>query len=277
MRLSVSDRRRLKELLQQRRAAIDPVTAGFPLRTPGPGRRAAGLSQEQMDELLTRTRGTYNRFENGQLANAGGEFLTAVARTLGLDEQEWAFLWRLIRKENPPTPLHHGSGMSVAGVWQQAMDAIGGAIAYLHDAEWNVLAHNEEFPRLFPRGEAPSNIMRWMLLDPEARTRVLLHWETHWAPAVMPHLRHAAELRPGSAALARLERDVLDDPVAGGIYRAAACVPVPHVDGADLPIRHALHGPGRATTCLAEPVAAPGARIMLLFYTPDEAPGAAAS
>lgn len=267
MPLPVRDRRILKQLLQERRAAIDPVTVGFPPRAPGPGRRAAGLSQEQMDELLTRTPGTYNRFENGQLAKPGADLLTAVARILRLDEQEWAFLWRLTRRGNPPSTLHEASGMSVSGVWRRAVDQIRGAMAYIHDVEWNVIAHNEDFRHFFPRGQAPANMMRWMLLDPEARSEVLVHWETHWAPAVMPHLRHTAELRPSNTALARLEHDVLNDSVAGPIYRASVGGPVPYVDGSDLPVRHAVHGPGRVVTCLAEPVTAPGARIMLIFYT----------
>ncbi|MFE0701599.1 helix-turn-helix domain-containing protein [Streptomyces sp. NPDC058872] len=271
MNLSASDRGRLKKILQARRAAIDPVTMGFPKRMPGPGRRAAGLSQEQMDVLLTRTPGTYNRFENGQLFNPGVDLLTAVARTLRLDEQEWAFLWLITRKENPPHALHGSSAMSVTvGSWQRVVDQISGALAYVSDAEFNVIVHNEDFRRLFPRGQAPGNIMRWMLLSFEARTDVLMHWETHWAPAIMPHLKRSVELRPENPALGRLAYDVLNDPVAGPLYRDHAAVPIPHFDGSELPICHAVHGPGRLTTYLAEPVTAPGARVNLSLYTPED-------
>ncbi|MCJ1676273.1 helix-turn-helix transcriptional regulator [Streptomyces sp. APSN-46.1] len=243
---------------------------GFPKRMPGPGRRAAGLSQEQMDVLLTRTPGTYNRFENGQLANPGADLLTTVARTLRLDEQEWAFLWLITRKENPPHALHSSSGTAIAvGAWQRVVDQINGAMAFVNDAEWNVIVHNEDYRRLFPRGRTPANIMRWLLLDPEARTDVLMHWETYWAPAMMPHLKHSVELRPENPALDRLEYDVLNDPVAGPLYREHAAAPIPYFDGSELPIRHAVHGPGLVTTCLAEPVTAPGARVNLSFYTPE--------
>ncbi|MFD7263735.1 helix-turn-helix domain-containing protein [Streptomyces sp. NPDC059874] len=270
MKLSASDRGRLKEILQARRAAIDPVTMGFPQRMPGPGRRAAGLSQEQMDSLLTRTPGTYNRFENGQLASPGSDLLAAVARTLRLDEQEWVFLWLITRKENPPHALHGSSGTSLTGAWQRIIDQISGTLVYVSDAEFNIVAHNEDFRRVFPRGQAPANIMRWMLLDPEARTHVLMHWETHWAPAMTPSLKHSVELRPENPALGRLEYDVLNDPVTGPLYREHAAAPMPYFDGSELPIRHAVHGPGRLTTCLAEPVTAPGARINLSIYTPTD-------
>ncbi|MFG2292959.1 helix-turn-helix domain-containing protein [Streptomyces sp. NPDC048603] len=272
--MSASDRGRLKEILQARRAAIDPVTMGFPKRLPGPGRRAAGLSQEQMDLLLTRTPGTYNRFENGQLASPGADLLTAVARTLRLSEQEWAFLWMITRKENPPHALYDTSGTSIALPWQRVIDQIAGALAYISDAEWNVVVHNEDFRCFFPRGQVPANIMRWMLLDPEARTDVLLDWETLWMPALMPPMKHSVELRPENAALARLEHDVLADPVAGRLYRDHASAPVPYFDGSELPLRHALHGPGRLTTCLAEPLAQPGARLNLSFFTPKSPAGA---
>ena len=222
-----------------------------------------------MDQLLERAPGTYNRFENGQMPHPGSAFLTAVAKALRLDEQEWTFLWRSARGENPPYALHRESGMAVPGVWRSAVEHISGAIAYISDAEWNVLAGNDEFRLLFPRGEAPANMMRWMLLDSEARSEVLVDWETHWAPFVMPQLRQAMTLRPGHPELARLEREVLDDPVAGPVYRAAATAPIPYPDGTERPVRHAVHGPGWVTTCVAEPVTSPGARVMLLSYTPD--------
>ncbi|MEV5975116.1 helix-turn-helix domain-containing protein [Streptomyces sp. NPDC051921] len=243
---------------------------GFPARRSGPGRRTAGLSQEQMDELLKRTQGTYNRFENGRIASPSTEFLTAVARVLQLSQHEWAFLWRSTRKELPPAPLHPLTDTAVVGgAWQHAIRRISGAAAYIHDVEWNVIAHNDDFRRLFPGERAPSNMMRWLLLDPAARTELMLQWEARWAPAVMPHLRHAAGLHPQVPGLAGLERDVLDDPVAGPVYRRCASGPVPHFDGEELPFRHAVHGPGRLINCLAEPVSSPGGRLMIAFYTPD--------
>lgn len=268
MQLADSNRLSLKGLLQERRAAISPESAGFPRRTSGRGRRAVGLSQEQMDCLLHRAPGTYNRFENGQLAKVSNEFLTAVAKALRLNEQEWTILWRLARRENPPYALHEDSGMTVPGVWRGVMERINGAMAYVTDAEWNVLAHNEDYRSLFPRGEPPANTMRWMLLDDEARTEVLTDWEGRWAPLVMPQLRHAREMRPDNATLARIEADVLADPVAGPIYREAATAPIPYPDGSERPIHHAVHGPGWVTTCVAEPVTSPGSRVMLLVYTP---------
>ncbi|CAL9646752.1 MmyB family transcriptional regulator [Streptomyces sp. enrichment culture] len=270
MPLSAHDRRSLKKLLQERRASIDPVTRGFPRRLPGPGRRAAGLSQEQMDELILRARGTYNRLENGQLAGPGADLLASVAKVLGLSEQEWAFLWQTTRKENPPYPLHSSAGNTLAGMWRKVIESMTDTIAYINDAEWNLVTCNEDFRRVFPRGQAPANIMRWLLLDPEARTDVLPDWADQWAPAMMPHLRQAVELRPDNAALVRLERDVLADPLAGPLYREGAAVPVPFTDGSELPLRHAIYGPGRLTTCLAQPILAPGARINLSIFTPDD-------
>lgn len=269
MRLSTSDQASLKTVLKARRAAIAPASRGLRQRTSGPGRRAEGLSQEQMDELLERARGTYNRFENGQLIRPHGEFLTAVAQILELSEQEWRFLWQLTRKEQPPCALYSGSGRSVAEVWQEMVDRISGALAYVSNVEFDVVAHNEEFRLIFPGGRAPANIMRSLLLDPEVRAVMLTGWASHWAPAIMPHLKHAVEVRPENHALAALERDVLADPLAGPRYRACASVPLPHADGSELPVRHSVHGPGRLATLLAEPIVAPGARVNLSFFRQD--------
>lgn len=112
--------------------------------------------------------------------------------------------------------------------------------------------------------------MRWMLLDREAREVVLGDWADSWAPVVMPQLRHAVELHPQNAALARLEDDVRRDPVAGPLYAVAAAAPIAYPDGTERPINHALYGPGWVTTCVAEPVTSPGARVMLLIYTPGD-------
>lgn len=275
MRLTTGDRAALKKVLQERRAAIDPASKGFPRRAGGPGRRAAGLSQEQMDDLLARARGTYNRFENGQLRRPPADFLTAVAKSLELSEQEWMFLWQLTRRENPPRALHEPSATALSGMWQELLDRVDGVIAYVNDTEFDIVAHSEDFRLFFPPGRAPSNVMRGLLLDPEIRTRTLREWETAWAPAVMPFLKQAVQLRPGNAGLAALERDVLADPVAGPLYRASASVPLPHIDGSELPVNHAVHGRGWLVTCLAEPLVAPGAKINLSFYRAD--PGAGSS
>ncbi|OAR23935.1 hypothetical protein A8W25_15775 [Streptomyces sp. ERV7] len=117
-------------------------------------------------------------------------------------------------------------------------------------------------------GEVPANTMRWMTLDPEAREDVLTDWEDRWAPMVLPQLRHGVEMRPNHVELRRLEAEIQADPVAGPLYRESGATPIPYPDGSERPIRHSRYGPGWVTTCVAEPVTSPGARVMLLLYTP---------
>ncbi|MGZ2361498.1 hypothetical protein LRE75_33275 [Streptomyces sp. 372A] len=145
-------------------------------------------------------------------------------------------------------------------------------MAYINDSTWNVLTFNESFRDLFPGGKAPGNSMRWMALDVKAREETLLDWETRWAPLVFPQLRHAVQLRPTNTELLRIEEEVRNDPVAGPLYRDTADMPIPYPDGSERPINHAIHGPGWVTTCVAEPVTSPGARLMLLVYTPGTRP-----
>jgi hypothetical protein len=147
----------------------------------------------------------------------------------------------LTRKENAPYTLHSNAGTALAGMWREVIEGITDTMAHMSDAEWNLVTCNEDSRLLFPRGQA-----------------------------MMPHLRQAVELRPDNDALIRLEQDVLADPLAGPLYRDSAAAPVPFTDGSELPLRHAVHGPGRLTTCLAEPILAPGARINLSVFTPND-------
>ncbi|MFW3477431.1 hypothetical protein [Streptomyces microflavus] len=50
-------------------------------------------------------------------------------------------------------------------MWREALEGQTHP-AYITDASWEVIVHNEAFARLFPGGQVPRNTMRWMLLDP---------------------------------------------------------------------------------------------------------------
>ena len=179
----------LRRLLTERRNAVHPGSFGLTARTEGSGRRAAGLTQEQMDLLTDRTPGTFNRLENGRLASPSRALLERVAEILRLSEQEWTALWLYARGHHPPAPLSPESGLSVPGAWKEVVDGIG-HMAYVNDASYNVLAHNAAFAGLFPGAVVPENIMRWTVLSPEAR-RTFPNWEHRWAPSVLPQLRAA--------------------------------------------------------------------------------------
>ncbi|MER6092531.1 XRE family transcriptional regulator [Streptomyces bluensis] len=251
----------LKGLLSERRALIAPESHGLS-RPTGQGRRAPGLSQHQVDQLLHRTFGTYHRLESGNYPNPPDDLLRDVAHLFALNEQEWVSLYRYAAEKNPPGPLALSSGKEVPGVWQEAVDGIG-HMAYVTDASWDLLASNRQWDDLFDGRRPPANTLRWMLFDGRAQ---LIDWETAWAPLVLPQMRAALAQRQTDETLLKIEEDVLADPVLAPLYREGGASI--HPDGDERPIRHAVHGPGWVTMCAAQPLTAPGARLIILIYHP---------
>lgn len=259
------DKQALKRLLKERRALISPEAHGFTRTGPGPGRRAPGLSQHQVDQLTNRAIGTYRRLESGHYPNPPVDLLRDVAHLFGLNEQEWISLCRYALGQDPPGPLTQASGKEVPGVWQEALDGICHP-AYVSDASWDLLAANRPFYDLFPPGHAPTNTMRWMLFEGRAQ---LTDWETAWAPLVLPQLRAALAQRPDDDILQAIEKDVLADPVTARIYQTGSGGYI-HPDGDERPIHHARLGPGWVTMCAAMPLTAPGSRLIILIYHPGQ-------
>ncbi|WP_329047077.1 helix-turn-helix domain-containing protein [Streptomyces sp. NBC_01422] len=254
----------LKKLLEERRSLIDPTAHNLDPYIPGPGRRP-GLSQQQVADLCHVSLGTYRNLESGT-TTPSVDLLRCVATLLGLNEQEWVSLCRYAGIGDPPGPLTPRSGKEVPGVWQEAVD---GMIhpTYVTDASWDLIAYNKPFIKLFPEGRIPWNVMRWMLLDQDGR-RMLTDWRTAWAPLVLPQLKAALAHRGDDETLQNIERDVLADPDCAPLYKAGGAHI--HPDGDERPIHHAVQGPGWVTMCAAQPMTAPGARLIVLVFHAGE-------
>ncbi|HEV7626247.1 MAG TPA: XRE family transcriptional regulator, partial [Streptomyces sp.] len=210
--------RDLQNFLRQARAKVDPVAHGLQRPTDRRGRQVPGLTQPQMDALLRSRTGTYGSFERGVKINPSTEYLDRLARYLKLGPQEWESLWRHAYGHNPPYALDPDAGLRVAPVWRRVIHEVT-TMAYISDVSWNLLECNSAFAAMFPGGEPPLNIMRWMLLDDVARTRVLLDWEKSWAPMVISQLVAARRAHPANCTLHQLETDVVNDALAGPIRR----------------------------------------------------------
>ncbi|MFH9426034.1 XRE family transcriptional regulator [Streptomyces sp. NPDC017529] len=265
------DAEALRALLQEARARTDP--ADHHLQRPQrQGRRAVGLAQAQMDTLLQRNPGTYNRLETGRYKNPPFDLLRDAALILAMNEQEWVALCRYARGEDPPAPLRSRSGLEVPGVWQDAIDGIS-HISYVIDSSYNLIATNRPFRAIFTGHDLPENMLEWMLFDPRARGLVLAEWEAAWAPYVLPQLRAARAHQAGrnDSALIRIERRVLADPVTARLYEERSAVQV-YPDGVDRPLFHpgiGEHGTlGRATIFGTELLSNPNARHMMVLFRP---------
>lgn len=255
----------LQQFLRERRARISPESVGLSRPTAKQGRRAAGLSQHQVDQLLGRSTNTCQRLEAGRYPNPPYDLLRDLGQLLNLTEDEWVMLNRYARSQEPPGPLRPDSGYQVLGTWEEAVSGMD-HMAYVCDAAWNVLAYNPLFVSMFPSEQVPGNILRWMCLADEAR-EVLTDWETAWAPRIFPQLR-AALAAGGNPTLQQIEDDILADPDIGPLYWGPGVVN--HPDGDERPLKHPIAGPGWVTICSAAPHSSPGARLVILLFRTGE-------
>ncbi|MFF1522257.1 XRE family transcriptional regulator [Streptomyces sp. NPDC058284] len=152
--------------------------------------------------------------------------------------------------------------------WRTVVEGVTGAMAYIADRHWDVVACNAEFRALFPDGRAPANIMRWMLLDDRAREGTLLNWAEDWAWGACPAVRRAVTNDPADPELVNLAHDVRHDPVAGPIYLATAAAHALHPDGAVRRINHAVRGPGWVIATAANPLPEIAAQFVMMQYRP---------
>ncbi|MCC3766459.1 helix-turn-helix domain-containing protein [Streptomyces sp. UNOC14_S4] len=253
-------RKLLGDLLRERRSRISPDNLGLE-RTPVQGRRAQGITQAEIDQLLYHSKGTYHRLENGRMPNPSIDLLAGVARLLRLTEVEWAALCRYAADRHPPFPIRPNSGREVPADWADLIASVPYP-AWVHDQSWNVLTYNDAWAAVHPGGKPPANHMRWILLEEEAQ-RVLIGWKEYWAPPVLTELRMAVEGTTRDETLLQIEREVRADPVIGPIHAA-----LPHAytstNGDHRPLHHHQLGDVWVTLLASEITESPGARAMFL-------------
>ncbi|MFJ2774811.1 helix-turn-helix domain-containing protein [Streptomyces sp. NPDC087300] len=285
----------LRQLLTWKREQLDPARQpGLPSWPPrrGRGRRAPGLSQAQVAQLLYVSERTYADFERGEKAAPAVEFLDDVARVLQLEEHERIALYVYAVGYEPPHAQDPLAGTSVPAAWEVAVRHVVGQACYVNDVAWNVVAYNDDFIRMFPRAPdaepalPEGNLMRYMLLNEEAREHHLVHWESDWAVPLTAQLRNAVAQHPDNDDLQQLDQEIAADPVSGPIYRANHVAYV-HPNGDTRRMRYPWYGPpdaqdppdrccerhapsqeGDVTMCAAMPLGSPGARFFLLVFEP---------
>ncbi|MEN0136550.1 MAG: helix-turn-helix transcriptional regulator [Rhodococcus sp. (in: high G+C Gram-positive bacteria)] len=167
----------LSVFLTGKRAAVTPVMAGIEVSGP---RRVPGLRREEVAFLAGVSVDWYVRLEQGRPVTPSEQVLSAIARTLHLDDAEREYLLNLAR----PTPGLRREGRGLPSV----RPGISRMIGNLHDQpafvlgpRMEVLAGNElawallaDFPA---RSTDDRNLLRWILTDPDAR-ELYLDWGT---------------------------------------------------------------------------------------------------
>lgn len=171
----MDNRSEVREFLMTRRARLTPEAVGL---TAGTNRRVAGLRRSEVAAIAGVSVEYYAKLERGALAGASASVLDALSRALLLDEAERAHLLDLARaadgvpasgrarrratKQSAPRP---------SLTW--ALAAMTDAVAFVRDANQNLLATNElgrafYSPVIGDGGRTP-NLARFQFLDPASR------------------------------------------------------------------------------------------------------------
>jgi transcriptional regulator with XRE-family HTH domain len=214
--LSTDDasRHELAGFLRSRRERITPPEVGLPA---GPRRRTQGLRREEVAVLAGVSPTWYTYLEQGRNIQPSREVLDSLAKVLRLSEDERRYMHSLVHgavitaspldadvsrndllkqivalHENSPYPVYAGDHYCDLVAWNPA------AVEWYDD--WGALPGEER------------NILRWMLLSPVARER-LVDWEDDTRDAVArwrgESARHTADpvLQARVAELSRLSPD----------------------------------------------------------------------
>jgi transcriptional regulator with XRE-family HTH domain len=141
-------RAELAAFLRSRRARVTPEQAGLP---PGRRRRTPGLRREEVAQLAGVGVTWYTWLEQGRSINASVQVLTAIARTLLLDQAEQDHLFRLA--DQPGTVGTDGSGATceqVSAELQGILDALVPLPASIQNERFDVLAWNRAYAVAWP-------------------------------------------------------------------------------------------------------------------------------
>ena len=169
----------IREFLTSRRARLTPDKAGLPAY--GGTRRVSGLRREEVAMLAGVSVDYYNRLERGRISGASDAVLESLADALQLDEAERVHLFDLARRSVGTSARRRSARpATIRPVVQQVLDAIIDAPAWVRNARFDHLAHNQMARALYSPALAdprrPANSARFIYLDPAAQD-FFVDWE----------------------------------------------------------------------------------------------------
>lgn len=190
------DRGELADFLRRSRDRLRPADVGLP---DGPGRRTPGLRREEVAALTGMSADYYIRLEQARGPQPSPQILAALARALGLGDDERDHL-HLLAGHRPPAGRHAGEAISPA--LRHLLDRLADTPAQILGDLGDVLAQNllaeELFGGVCTVSEHGRNIVWRWFTDPFVRGAYPVEeWERHGR-------LHVADLR---AAVARRSYD----------------------------------------------------------------------
>ncbi|QUQ67726.1 helix-turn-helix transcriptional regulator [Kutzneria sp. CA-103260] len=194
----------IADFLRTRRARISPEAAGVP--ADNRPRRVPGLRRDEVARLAGISIEYYTRLEQGRAGNPSPEIIDAVGQALRLDVTEREHLTNLLtkpggtRRSAPSGPQRVRPGLYLM---MQTLDHVP---AFVLGRRTDILASNAlgravmtDFEALPP---GKRNLARYLLLDPESRSRSD-EWE-RYASETVAMLRLDASRHPNDKQLADL-------------------------------------------------------------------------
>ncbi|MFF1478083.1 XRE family transcriptional regulator [Streptomyces sp. NPDC058301] len=256
------------QTMRARRQAIEPQDVGLQPR-PAAGRRGPrvrGLTQTEVDLLMNRAIGTYQKVESGALRPTSS-YLLELARVLQFTDSEYIYAHLEYFGTEPSQPLRPDADLDVPSSWQRVLDGQR-EMSYVIDFRYDLRLYNSAFAAMFPRGEPPANTTAWMLLDDDARDLCLTDWETAWAPLVISSFRASLAAHPDDPVLKGIHERILNDPRVRPLYEMSDRAKI-HPDGDRRPLRHAVLGQGYVTMIVAHLASLTSARHMTILFDPS--------
>ncbi|MGV9910208.1 helix-turn-helix transcriptional regulator [Streptomyces tendae] len=165
----------IKKFLRTRRDAVRPSEVGL---ANYPGRRVPGLRREEVAQLAGVSVDYYTRLEQGRLTSASEGVILSIAEALRLTQAETQYLRDLLRPQ-PRRVAEVAPPQQVRPELLRMLNGLHDQPAFILGRRNEVLASNDLLDALFTpfnhRPPAERNLLRWMLLDPAARS-LYLDW-----------------------------------------------------------------------------------------------------
>src|ERR1700691_4880192 len=168
MDASVKNENRLGVYLKGRRMKLDPAAFGFPAAR----RRTRGLRREEVAQRANISPTWYTWLEQGRGGAPSPDVLDRIAGALLLTDVEREHLFLLGLGRLPEVRYQKSAGVTPR--LQRVLDALHPSPAIIRSATWDVVAWNRaatalliDYDSLPPQQR---NILRWIFLDPRART-----------------------------------------------------------------------------------------------------------
>lgn len=200
----------------------------------------------------------YRKLESGAPVGPEPTRLASVAAALGLDQSQTATLF-LYRSGQLPVMARGADEDPTIRTLEVLLDRLMPTPAWISDNAWNIITCNKAAAEWLPFLTRPgANIIRWFLLDEEARQQTA-NWESH-AIGFLGLVRYAYAQHRDDERIGSLLNEILQDKQCAALWRDSTTVtasrngaimrlllPIHHFEPVDV-LAHFLH-PANKPTC----------------------------